>query len=1120
MPATLEQLHERIASSRYEGAALLRAFTDLLFGKAAEEFLERFDAETLLAIAVSGLEFSGRKPDEARVRVYNPSYQADGWEAPYTVLEVNLKDRPFIVDSLRAELKRQGYELHTLLHPVLSVTRGAAGRITALSGERSGEGTEESYELYLLEREDDPEKRLALEHAARAILGDVILATDDYRAMRDKALELETYLNTLKEAGGEARAEELSEDAAFMAWLAQDNYVFLGYREYDIVKLDGAPYLQVAADSGLGIFRKVDQSAYRQPAPLSDIPEGLRERITGGEVLVVTKTNAEATVHRPVRMDYIGIKKLEENRVLGEQRFVGLFTSKALSQSVEEIPILRRKLRQVLVQDGSAPGSHDFKEMVTLFNSIPREELFWSDAARLHQDIRTIMDAEEHGVRLTARPDPLGRGLAVMVIMPRERFNSQVRRKVQRFLTAKLAASHVDYHLAIGEDEEQVRFHFFFTTELKVQELDVRGLEHEVAELTRGWDDHLAERLLAVKGELPGKRLVARYLSAFDERYKADTSDAAALRDIDNLEALGEEAFYIDLLNPLEHQGEKATHLKIYHRQRALVLSEVLPVLENLGFKVLEQISYSLQVDGETRGIDIFRVQDGAGEPLDVREAAGRLTEALKALLRGQATNDRLNRLVLYGDLGIRQVALLRAYQMYYSQLSAVTSRGFINATLLAHPKLARLLFEAFEARFDPALKARGARWEERKEAFTEGLAEVSSLPEDRALRGLFNLIEATVRSNYFLEKTYISFKLESAQVETMPEPRPLYEISVSSPTMEGVHLRGGKVSRGGIRWSDRPDDFRTEVLGLMKTQMTKNAVIVPVGSKGGFVIKGTIKDASEGREALRRHVREQYQTLMRGLLDLTDNLVEGKAVHPEGLVIYDDPDPYLVVAADKGTDSFSDLANETAAEYDFWLGDAFASGGSHGYDHKREGITARGAWECVRRHFHELGVNIFEDTFTAVGIGDMSGDVFGNGMLYTDKLELQAAFNHLHIFLDPNPDPARGYQERKRLFELPRSTWEDYDKSLISEGGGVYSRFAKKVSLSPQVREALGIDAESLSGQELIQAILKAPVDLLWNGGIGTYVKAESERNADVGDSGNDAVRVDASDLRAKVVG
>ncbi len=1123
MPATLEQVRKRIERGGGERSEVLARFADILFDKADETFLDEFDSDGLYAMAADALAFLGAGDGEVpRVQVFNPSFEADGWEAPYTVVRLSLEDRPFIVDSVRAALRRAGVELFHMLHPIVAPVR-EGGEVVGFDP-KEGRAARESIEIYFVERLEDEARRAQLEGEVARVLDDVLLATGDYGAMCDKARAMGDYLRGLRRKSAQGyyreRGEELEEYAAFVDWLEDDNFVFLGYREYDIKAVGGVRSLQVTPDSGLGILRKVRESAYQGPVPIAELSDGLRERVTGGRVLIVTKTNAEATVHRPARMDYVGIKKLSESwQVLGEQRFLGLFTSKAHSTPVDSIPILRRKLRQVLERDDAIPGSHDYKAIVSIFNSMPREELFWSDAEQLHRDIRTVIGLErERGVRLTVRPDPLGRGVGVMVIMPRESFNADVRRAVQSFLANRLAARHVDYNLAMGEDQAQVRFHFFFTTDLSPSDMDIKGLQREVAEIARSWDDELRERLVGAHGEREGRRLAEHYVSAFDPRYKADTGAALAVRDIANLERLEADAAAVDLFNPVDERGDDAaTLLRIYHPGHGMVLSDVLPLLENLGFRVLEQIPYLLSMGDGRLGIDVFRVQDASAAPVDVRGRRERLVHALQELLLGRAENDRLNRLVLYGDLSIRDVALLRAYQMDFAQLNAVTSRRFINDTLLAHPDVAGRLVAFFRARFDPASEGdRDAAQRAAGEAVLEALADVRSLPEDRTLRGLLDLMQATVRTNYFQEEAAIAFKLDSGKVASMPQPRPMYEIAVAAPGVEGVHMRGGKVARGGIRWSDRPDDFRTEILGLMKTQMTKNAVIVPVGSKGGFVLKRP----PDGQAALRAYVREQYQVFIRGLLDLTDNMVDGRAVHPDGLVIYDDDDPYLVVAADKGTATFSDLANEIAAEYGFWLGDAFASGGSHGYDHKEMGITARGTWECVGRHFHELGVDVASEPFTVVGIGDMSGDVFGNGMLYSDTMRLLAAFNHMHIFLDPDPDPAASFAERKRLFELPRSSWSDYDTALISEGGGVFERSAKSIALEAPVREMLGVEDETMSGQDLVRAVLRMPVDLLWNGGIGTYVRASSERDADVGDATNDAVRLDATELRCRVVG
>ena len=1166
MAATLELVRKRIDRAGTNGGEQLDRFVTALLGRADDSFFEVFDGDALYAMAVDGLRFlRSLGNDELKVQVYNPTFEADGWTSPYTVVRLVLADRPFIVDSVQAELARQRLELTNQLHPIIDVKRDESGALVDI--EVDGADRAEAFEMFFVSKLAEHALPV-LESRLTEVLTDVIRATDDYAAMRAMARSVEQQLAALEAStdasdadsaggassaggagtagdAGDASGEELAEYRAFMDWLDDDNYVFLGYREYAILDVDGEKSLGTVPDSGLGILRNVGQSGYAEPVPLRLIPPQLRERVTSGRLLVVTKTNAEATVHRPRRMDYVGFKMLTtDGAVIGERRFLGLFTSKAQSTPVGDIPILRRKLRQVLELDKAVPGSHDYKAIVAAFNSMPREDLFSSEAEQLHKDIRAILSLEqERGARLRLRPDPLKRGIGAMVVMPRESFNGEVRRAIQDFLQERLRASRVDYRLALGEDQSHARFHFYFVTDIDPSSIDVKDLERTVIELARTWREELRERLIEAHGEVTGRELAQRYQAAFDEGYEAEVSPVQAVHDIANLERLSDRANVFDLVNPVTDGDGAVTLLIFYHLGRGRALSDVLPLLENLGFRVLDQNPYVVAPSGDQpsigdraiagvgdadssdiRSVDVFRVQTSAGEQVDVRNDKARLLEALVALTDGSAESDSLNRLVMWAGLTVRQVSLLRAYQMYYAQLNLVTSRAFVSASLLGHPDVAALLVRYFEARFDPAMgpavgagsEARTTAMDAAREAVLDALAGVRSLAEDQALRGLLDLMQATVRTSYYLGHDRISFKLDSAQVGSMPEPRPLYEIAVSSRLVEGTHLRGGKVARGGIRWSDRSDDFRTEVLGLMKTQMTKNAVIVPVGSKGGFVLKAPPAD----RDALRVHVQEQYQTYIRGLLDLTDNLVDGESVTPPGLVVYDEPDTYLVVAADKGTATFSDLANATAAEYDYWLGDAFASGGSAGYDHKGMGITARGAWECVKRHFAEMGVNVKRDEFTVVGIGDMSGDVFGNGLIYTDRARLVAAFNHLHVFIDPEPDAASSYAERKRLFELPRSSWADYDTSLISAGGGVFERAAKSIELSPEVKALLGVTVDSLSGQDLIRAVLRLPVDLLWNGGIGTYVKSSTERHAEVGDSANDSVRIDADDLRAKVAG
>ncbi len=1133
MALNLESVYQSIeAAAADQDKEFSLDFAHLLFEKASVGFLSLLDTEDLAAIVRSSLLFvDRRRKQEVKVRVYNPTPGRHGWNADFTVVEILLQDRPFVVDSVRGCLKSMGLELVDFVHPVIRVRRDGTGKLFRVIPDR-GESTLEAYELFLARRVDRSHHK-EIKDRVKSVLGDVVLTSTDYQSMRQKALELRGYLSGLAAGvGADVSFQEgpvdLREYASFVEWLVADNFVFLGYREYDIFDRKGSRYIQTRPGSGLGILRKIETSAYLKATPLKQIPEKLRKRMTAGPVLMVTKTNAESTVHRRVRMDYVGVKVYDEaGRPAGERRLLGLFTSRAHSRSVESIPLLRRKLEQVVALDNAVEGSHDFKQVVAIFNSIPRDELFRSSPRHLHRDIRTIMGIErQRRVLLTVRPDPLSRGLALMVIMPRDRFNTHVRRRIQGFLAERLQADHVDYNLAMGEDEARVRLHFFFTTELTIDSVDLPDLDRKIAEFTRSWEEHLLDEMLKRHDRSEARRLVDGYAQAFEEGYRAEMSMQHAARDIENLETLGDESYLVDLVARARGSDRVvSTQVRIYHQQSTLVLSEVFPILEKLGLRVIEQISYS--PDGSrvlpegsrnpSLGIDIFRVLDHSGAPIEVDRLGDVLIEALLELLYGRAANDRLNQLVLTAGMSVRQVALLRTCRAYLSQVQAATSLSFVADTLLKHPGCARAIYDFFEARF--GLSGNGSRKTavaRTRSSFYEQLAPVSSLSEDETLGTLFQIVEAVVRTNFFGDDPCIALKIDSSKVPAMPDPRPLFEIFVGSPDMEGIHLRGGRVARGGIRWSDRPDDFRTEVLGLMKTQMTKNAVIVPVGSKGGFVLKHPPAEPTD----LRGHVREQYKTFMRGLLDLTDNLVGGEIVHPKGLVIYDEPDPYLVVAADKGTARFSDLANQISHEYRFWLGDAFASGGSHGYDHKNEAITARGAWECVRRHFREMGIRFGEQVVTVAGIGDMSGDVFGNGLLYSDRIKLLAAFNHLHIFLDPNPDPQASFRERKRLFETPGSTWEDYNPKLISRGGRVYSRHAKSIELSAAARKMLGTKESSLSGRALIRAILEMEVDLLWNGGIGTYVKSSRERHGDVGDQSNDNVRVDASRMKARVLG
>ncbi|HEY8452124.1 MAG TPA: NAD-glutamate dehydrogenase [Natronosporangium sp.] len=1087
-----------------------------------------------------------RLPGELKLRVDPPD------RAGRTVIEVVVDDMPFLVDSVTGALTTRKFDIHLLVHPLMVVRRTPLGELreirTEVEPDQATSGDQvESWIRIEIDPIRSEREREQLRAALQGVLTDVREAVEDWPKMRAAALAIADELATAQLGGPRPPVPEkdITDSIALLRWLADDHFTFLGYREYELVDGDeidpktGEPVKLLVAKlgTGLGILRS-DRTTPRVLSTLS--PEAYAKALEK-RLLIITKANSRATVHRNAYLDYIGLKTFDsEGNVTGERRFVGLFTSAAYRGSVRDLPVVRRKVAEVMERSGLSPRSHSGKDLMEILETYPRDELFAISTDDLYRAaIGVLRMAGRRQLRLFLRRDQYGRFISCLIYLPRDRFNTASRLRMQEILLRELNGIGVDYTTRVG-DSLLAQVHLIVRTDPANPpgDVDPDALAEELAEATRLWDDDFRLVLERKLGDEQAKRLHSRYASALPETYKDQHTPQEAVKDLAKLELL-EEPGQLEMHLFRRRKDPADVRFKVFRYGEPMTLSAVLPVLHTLGVRVRDEHPYEItRADGT-----IWLYDFGLVLPHDARDLAevrGHMENAFSAAWRGEAEADDFNALVLRAGLTWRQVVVLRAYAKYLRQAGSVYSQEYVHATFNAHPEIAALLVSLFDTRFDPALPLsadeRKARADELVAEITRKLDEVTNLDQDRIFRSYLALIQATLRTSFFQRgkdgrpKSYVAFKLDPRAVPDLPEPRPRYEIFVYSPRFEGVHLRFGPVARGGIRWSDRREDFRTEILGLVKAQAVKNAVIVPAGAKGGFVVKSAAAGGPEGAagetppDPQRRRAEAEacYRQFISALLDVTDNLVDGRVVPPEGVVRYDGDDPYLVVAADKGTATFSDLANEVARSYGFWLGDAFASGGSAGYDHKKMGITARGAWESVKRHFRELGVDVQRQEITVVGIGDMSGDVFGNGMLRSRTIKLVAAFDHRHIFLDPDPDPEVSYAERERLFRLPGSSWDDYDRSLISPGGGVYPRTAKSIPISPQVRRVLGLDEQVtvLTPTELIRAILAAPVDLLYNGGIGTYVKASTESHAEVGDKANDACRIDATQLRCRVVG
>jgi len=1104
-------------------AEQLAQFTRQYYGRVAPEDLLEEDLEDLYGAVLSHWNFYRmREPGKPAIRVFNPNFDEHGWESTHTVVEINTDDRPFLVDSVVIVLNRHGLAVHRILHPVFRAVR-EEGQLKALlpPGEEGGET--ESVMHFEVDRRTEPGALEAIVGDLHRTLRDVEVAVRDWQSMRIRMLDIVEELAT---ATLPLPAAEVEEVRAFLSWIADNHFTFLGYRCYDLVTDEDGLVLQTLGDSGLGILREEGGTHVSQS--FKELPEHLRALAWAPTLLTISKASTRATVHRPVHLDYLGIKRFDnDGKVIGEHRFLGLHTSLAYSLAPRDIPLLREKITRVMSRAGLNPRGHAGKALANILDTFPRDDLFQASETQLYEIAMGILHLQERQrLRLFVRQDVFERFVSCLVYVPRERYNTELRLKMERILCEAFRGTETAFTTQFSESVlARVQLHIR-TQAGRIPEYSVAELEGQLRDAMLSWQDHLQRALLEHLGEGRGIELFRRYAQAFPAAYVEDFTTRTAVHDITRLETLGpDRSLAMHLYRPLE-DTEGLLRFKLFGPDQLISLSRVLPMLEDLGLQVLTARPYEIVTrdGGELWILDLDMKQDLPGE-VDVAEVKDIFQDAFARIWAGEMENDTLNRLVLGARIPWRDVVMLRAYCKYLRQARVPFSQAYMQNTLVKHATITQHLAALFHARFDPDREGREARVSALRQTIEEELEQVSSLDEDRILRRFLALMEATLRTNFFQTDSqggfhgYLSFKFDPSKIPELPLPRPMFEIFVYSTRTEGVHLRGGPVARGGLRWSDRLEDFRTEVLGLMKAQMVKNSVIVPVGSKGGFVVKRP--PAGGGREALQQEVVGCYTTFISGMLDITDNLIEKKVVAPERVVRYDDDDPYLVVAADKGTATFSDLANSIAIKYGFWLGDAFASGGSAGYDHKKMGITARGAWESVKRHFRELGMDIQDhDDFTVVGIGDMGGDVFGNGMLLSRHIKLLAAFNHLHIFIDPDPDPAVTFEERKRLFELPRSTWMDYDQSKLSPGGGIYARTEKSIRLSAEARRVLDIPEGGLTPNELINRLLKAPVDLLWNGGIGTYAKSEEETHLDVGDRANDAVRVNGRELRCRVVG
>jgi glutamate dehydrogenase len=1068
-----------------------------------------------------------RSSKETKIRIYNPDFERHGWQTTHTVIEVITEDMPFLVDSIRMVVNRMGFMSYLIIHMGgIHLQRSTTNEVTAIlpQDKSPSKGIITEAPIFLeIDRQTDPQVLEELRLNIERVLKDNRAIFEDWLAMREKVQEIITELDSVSSVLDES---ELNETKAFLNWIEDHHFTFFGIRDYELEHKGKDTVLQSIPNTGLGLLRQgMSKSSVQSLKALA--PEA-RELMLSSRILLTSKTNTLATVHRDAYTDYIGVKRFnKEGHVIGERRIIGLYTSAAYNTNPKHIPFLRHKVALIMKNSHLNPKGHAGKVLLNILETLPRDDLIQGSEEELLEIAMGIFYMQERPrIRMFARVDLYHRFISCLVYVPKERFHTVLRQAMQDVLMEKCHATEITFSTFFSESI-LARIHFMIRIDPnKPFDFNLKEIEEKLVEIGRSWTDDLQYLLLETYGEEQSNHLFFRYKHAFPAVYTTSFSPRTAVFDIKHIEQLSEKnTLGMNFYRPIDEQPD-CFRLKIYQHDSTIPLSDVIPIVENLGLRAISERPYLLKFEGDqVAWINDFTLKYTHDNPIMLDDIRDLFQNAFSRIWRGDADNDGFNQLVLGASLDWRQVAMLRTYAKYFKQVGFTFSQDYIESALNNNAKLTKKLVDLFELRFNPAPCS------EREEMFQTvlndiltGLDQVTNLDEDKIIRRYIQAISATLRTNYYQQseggdfKSYIAIKLNSKLITGVPKPHPMCEIFVYSPQFEGIHLRCGKVARGGIRWSDRREDFRTEILGLMKAQQVKNAVIVPCGAKGGFVAKQLPSNGSRD-DVLAEGIR-CYQQFIRGLLDITDNYHDGLVCKPVSVICYDEDDPYLVVAADKGTATFSDIANAISLQYGFWLGDAFASGGSIGYDHKKMGITARGAWESVKRHFHGMSIDLDKTDFTVVGIGDMAGDVFGNGMLLSNHIKLIAAFNHVHIFVDPNPNPELSLKERDRLFHLPRSSWTDYDSKLISKGGGIFNRNAKSIPVSPEMKQTFGIKQDEIEPNELIKSILKAKYDLLWSGGIGTFVKAKIETNLDVGDRSNDAIRVNANQLRCKIVG